>query len=245
MNPCASCQSHSDATAPVLDRAGGVPMIGLPIPLRPVSSLSIPAMKTTFVTEWKMQQAWLPQPDYDWQPATVRVGWNCEAMLIEAELTDHDIFNPVTEFNQAAFKDGDVFEMFLRPEGQTAYFEFHVTPSNQLLQLRFANDREVYQLPAGDTLDERLDANKLWKARITSSVRVDAATRRWIVNATIPFSLVVESEPMQPGARWLCSFCRYDYTRGRRAPVLSSTSPHARCDFHRQQEWQPVEFPGC
>jgi hypothetical protein len=36
---------------------------------------------------------------------------------------------------------------------------------------------------------------------------------------------------------WRFSFSRYDYTRGRVAPVISSTSPHAKADFHHQQEW--------
>ena len=191
-----------------------------------------------------MRQAWRSEPEVDFLPARVCVGWSQDAMLVEAELPDHDIFNPITEFNQAAFNAGDVFEIFLRPEAQEPYFEFHITPSNQLLQLRFANAQQIKQLPATGTLDERLAANKIWKSRITSAVRVDAGAQRWFVSAVIPFAMVVETGTMKPGARWLCSFCRYDHTRGRTAPVLSSTSPHAVCNFHRQQEWQPVVFPG-
>ena len=200
-------------------------------------------MKTTFVTEWTMQQAWRAEPEPDLLPARVRVGWSREAMIVEAELSDRDMFNPVTEFNQAAYNQGDVFEIFLRPEWQAAYFEFHITPGNQVLQLRFANDQEIQHLPATGSLDERLAAHKIWKSRITSAVRVDPGTQRWFVSVVIPFALVVETGAMQPGARWFCSFCRYDYTRGRSAPILSSTSPHAKCDFHRQQEWRPVVFP--
>ena len=191
-----------------------------------------------------MRQAWRSEPEVDFLPARVCVGWSQDAMLVEAELPDYDIFNPVTEFNLAAFNAGDVFEIFLRPEAQEPYFEFHITPSNQLFQLRFANAQQIKQLPATGTLDERLAANKIWKSRITSAVRVDAGAQRWFVSAVIPFAMVVETGTMKPGARWLCSFCRYDHTRGRTAPVLSSTSPHAVCNFHRQQEWQPVVFPG-
>jgi len=201
-------------------------------------------MKTTFTTEWDMKQAWRIQPDPDFEPAHVRIGWNQEAMVIEAELTDHDIFNPVTGFNKVAFDKGDVFEIFLRPEWQKSYFDFHVTPDNQVLQLRFANDQQAGQLSAGKTLDERLANRKISQPRITSSVRIDTAAKRWIVNVTIPFSLVVETGAMRPGVRWLCSFCRYNYTRGVREPVLSSTSPHELCNFHRQHEWRPIEFPG-
>ena len=197
-----------------------------------------------FVADWPMQQAWRAEPESDLQPSRVRVGWSRTALLVEAELHDCDIFNPVTEFNQAAFTLGDVFEIFLRPEWQAPYFEFHVTPGNQLLQLRFADDQQIRKAPATGTLDERLAAHKIWNARITSTVRVDAGARRWFVSAAIPFAMVVETGVMQPGARWLCSFCRYDYTRGRAEPVLSSTSAHRECSFHRQHEWRPVVFPG-
>jgi hypothetical protein len=37
-------------------------------------------------------------------------------------------------------------------------------------------------------------------------------------------------------------FSRYDYTRGMGEPVLSSTSPHRRLDFHRQHEWGTLDF---
>jgi len=191
-----------------------------------------------------MHQAWRTEPEPDLLPARVRVGWNREAMVIEAELSDRDMYNPATEFNQVAFHLGDVFEIFLRPEWQEPYFEFHITPDNQLLQLRFDGAHQLKQLPKTGTLDERLAPVKIWKARITSTVRMEAGAQRWLVSAAIPFAMVVETGAMQPGARWLCSFCRYDYTRGRSAPVLSSTSPHAECNFHRQQEWRPIVFPG-
>ena len=198
-----------------------------------------------FVADWTMQQAWLAQPEPDLLPARVRLGWSQTALVVDAELSDRDIFNPVKEFNQIAYTEGDVFEIFLRPEGQEPYYEFHITPDNQLLQLRFPNALAVRQPLVGATMDAKLAAFKVWHARSASRVTVDAGAQRWTVSATIPFALVVETGEMKPGTRWLCSFCRYDYTRGRRAPVLSSTSPHAKCDFHRQQDWRPIEFPGC
>ena len=200
--------------------------------------------KPIFVADWTMQQAWRTEPEPDFLPARVRVGWSPDAMLVEAELPDRDIFNPVKEFNQAAFTSGDVFEIFLRPEQQESYFEFHITPDNQLFQLRFANAQHRFHLPATGTLDEQLAELKIWKSRISTTTRVDATAQRWFVSATIPFAMIVETGGMKPGARWLCSFSRYDYTRGRSEPVLSSTSPHAKCSFHRQEEWRPIGFPG-
>ncbi len=86
--------------------------------------------------EVAMQQAWLAVPDELFLPACVRVAWNDASLFVHAVLQDADVFNPVDEFNTPSFNAGDVFEIFLRPEQQDAYFEFHVNPNNSLLQLR-------------------------------------------------------------------------------------------------------------
>lgn len=188
-----------------------------------------------------MVQGWLPAPEPDLLPAVVRVHWTSTAMQVEAELHDNDMFNPAQNFNDVAYTLGDVFEIFLRPENQDAYYEIHITPTNQVLQLRFPNAQTIRQLraePGKDVIGEF----KVWQPRITSSVRVDAPGRKWFVSATIPFSMVVEKGPMKPGMRWFCSFCRYDYTRSPAKCVLSSTSRHAKCDYHRQEEWTPITF---
>src|SRR5262249_17228259 len=118
------------------------------------------------ITELKMQQGWLPQLEPDFLPATVRVRWSADAMLVEAELSDVDMFNPAKNFNDVAYNLGDVFEMFVRPEWQSAYYEVHVTPSNQVLQLRLADANEVKKTRTGNTIDEKLADLKVWEPRI-------------------------------------------------------------------------------
>jgi hypothetical protein len=72
---------------------------------------------------------------------------------------------------------------------------------------------------------------------VESRVRVNIAAQRWEVAAEIPLDLICEASRPQSGSRWLFSFSRYDYTRGREKPLLSSTSPHTVLNFHRQEEW--------
>lgn len=201
-------------------------------------------MKTSFAVEWRMGQAWLPKPEANWKPAVVRAGWTARGLRVEAELDDLDVFNPARDFNEVAYTQGDVFEIFVRPEAQEAYFEIHITPENQVLQLRFANAAAIEKLRDNGLGKDLLAPHKVWQPRIASETRVDVAQAKWIVRAEVPFALALEKGPMKPGERWFCSFCRYDYTRGERQPVLSSTSPHAKCNFHRQQEWRPIVFPG-
>ena len=188
-----------------------------------------------------MRQAWLPAPEPAFRPATVRTGWRPDALHVLADLDDADIFNPETRFNEPSFQVGDVFEMFLRPGGQDAYYEIHVTPQNQKFQLRVPFENAVFQVkpPPGAFLPPD------WMVRLTvveSRVSIRAERERWRVLAVIPFALVVERGGVAPGTPWRFSFSRYDYTRGAARPVLSSTSPHREVSFHRQREWGTLRF---
>ena len=182
----------------------------------------------------ELGQAWLATPSPGFRPSRVWTGWTSQALIVYAELEDVDIFNPVTEFNALAFRSGDVFEMFLRPENQAAYYEFHITPGNQKLQLRipsataFEEARRQPCIPAEWFVTSRV---------VESQVRVDEAAERWSVVAEVPFDLVAEKGRPQTGDCWRFSFSRLDYTRGESEPVLSSSSSHTECNFHRQQEW--------
>jgi len=183
-----------------------------------------------------MGQAWLSSPHPDFRPATVHVWKDEEHLCVNAILEDVDIFNPVNEFNALAFTKGDAFEMFIRPVGQDAYFEFHVTPDNQLLQLCIPSGDLFYKnrgqpIPRAWFIDD-------W--RITSSVRLEPEANRWHVHAQLPVEHLLINN--RDDSRWLVSFSRYDYTRGKSHPVHSSTSPHAKLDFHRQEEWALVTF---
>jgi len=181
-----------------------------------------------------LQQAWLIQPQPEFRPGRVRTGWTDEALLIYAELDDDDIFNPVTELNAPSFLHGDVFEMFLRPLGQSAYYEFHVTPQNQKLQLRIPSVEE-FNAPRGSA---GIPPAWMISSRVIESrVQICAADSQWRVLAAIPFDMVAEVKKPQPGSQWLFSFSRYDYTRQKPEPILSSSSPHQILSFHRQEEW--------
>lgn len=186
-----------------------------------------------------LKQTWLPAPEPGFRPAKVRTGWRPEALYVLADLDDADIFNPETRFNEPSFMVGDVFEMFLRPQEQDPYFEFHVTPRNQKFQLRIPRENALQSLPPGVWLPAE------WMVRqpvIESRVNLPVGQERWRVLAVIPFALVVERGAVEPGACWRFSFSRYDYTRGAAGPVLSSSSPHRELSFHRQQEWGTLQF---
>ncbi|HPQ80905.1 MAG TPA: hypothetical protein PLZ86_04195 [bacterium] len=190
--------------------------------------------------EIHLGQFWLQNAEERFMPGAVRLGAMGGALFVFAELVDEEIVSFPAKFNEPAFKSGDAFEMFFSPEGQNAYYEFHVTPSNSLLQLRFPHPgaaREMALL-GRDPLSPYKVREPLFKSR----TYVDREGGRWSVLAEIPFASVFERIG-EGASRLRASFCRYDWALGFKRPVLSSSSPHAVCDFHRIEEWMIFEVP--
>jgi hypothetical protein len=185
-----------------------------------------------------LHQFWLAALDPAFAPATVRVGWRGDSLLVFAELTDADIFTAATHDNQAFWELGDTFEIFLRPVEQHAYVELHVAPNNHHLHLRFPHASWLARTPPEEVFGHALRPPDAFE----SHVWVNADHRRWSVLARIPAAAVCDRPGPLAGAEWLFSFSRYDYTRGRGDPVISSTSPHAAPSFHRQEEWGRLRF---
>jgi hypothetical protein len=187
-----------------------------------------------------LAQSWLPQPEAGFLPTKVSVGWDSEQLWIYAELSDEEIFNSADGLNQSTWETGDVFEIFLRPAGSETYFEFHVTPENHLLQLRWPNAQAVLNLSPKETDEVRLSPYFLKPRKFQSWTHVNHEQRRWRVLAALDWKLL-ERKP-EVGEKWFFSFSRYDVSRKKSTTVLSSTSPHKILDFHRQQEWGTLTF---
>ena len=174
------------------------------------------------LTTWHYGQAWLPQPEPDFAPGRVSIARENDALVVRAELHDGHVMTDSFPFNFPAFQQCDAFEIFVGPADEKAYYEFHVTPSNSVLQLRFDGEGEA------KPLEELMVAEPLF----TSETAI--IDEGWGVVARIPLNgLFPTTHP-----EWLLSFGRYDYMPGEPNPVVSSTSPHAVCNFHRRYEWR-------
>jgi hypothetical protein len=185
-----------------------------------------------------MGQAWLEEEERDFAPAFVRVGWRDNSLLVFAELIDFDIFNAATAHNQRAWELGDTFEIFLQSVEQAAYVEFQVTPNNQRVQLRFSDSSIVENVRRTELVESVYVTGKAFYSRTWIQPKV----RCWYVFAEIGAKELFEQAGSLRGSRLRFSFSRYDYTRMRKKPVISSTSRHAEPDFHRQHEWDVMSF---
>jgi hypothetical protein len=178
-------------------------------------------------------QAWRSEDEAGLMPAAVALAHHQGELIIYAELSDADIFNPVREHGAHAYQHGDVFEIFLRAEGEPNYFEHHVTPDNITLQLSF---------PTPTAFAENCTNDPSWSLPfataipVPSQVLVQPEIETWRILAVVPLHRIVPGQTPLPD-RWRFSFCRYDHTHGREKPVLSSTTPYPFANFHHQEMW--------
>ncbi|MDD5260679.1 MAG: hypothetical protein PHD76_02425 [Methylacidiphilales bacterium] len=192
----------------------------------------------------ELVQHWLPEPEPFCRPGQV---WICRSdshFGVYAVLQDEDISNSAREENSRTWETGDTFEIFLRPLPGLRYFEFHVTPENQKLQMAFESEDFFRQRVASGLGkdDNWLAGVGLPAGSFSSETQVEAPGKIWRVWARIPLALFGSAAGFGADREWLASFCRYDYTRGREKPVLSSTSPYPRKYFHDNTSWRKLLF---
>jgi hypothetical protein len=183
-------------------------------------------------------QAWLETEEHDFAPAFVRTGWRGNLLLVFAELIDFDVYNAATALNQPAWELGDTFEIFLQPVGHSAYVEFQVTPDNHRVQLRFANVGAAEEIRKSGSMESAFIPGEAFRSRTW----IQPGAKCWYVYAELNAAELRDHAGSLQGRQWRVSFSRYDYTRNRNQPVISSTSPHAEPDFHRQEEWSILCF---
>jgi hypothetical protein len=210
------------------------------MPLPEFNKSNLESVRGAFanVPQTMLGQAWRDQIETDFAPATVKTAWHGHSLHVFAELSDRDIFNQATGNNQRAWELGDVFEIFLKAPGGERYVELQVTPENKQLQLAYANTAALEKARATGSIQEALIPGTAF----SSTTWVEPLNQRWFVLALIPLALVSGTETLGLSDPWRFSFSRYDYTRGRPAPVISSTSPHSEPNFHRQQDWGIMRF---
>jgi len=183
-----------------------------------------------------LQQSWQRKPSNAFAPASVWVAWCDHELFVYAELVDADVCTEASGPNQRLWELGDAFEIFLGENGDDAYVELQVSPNNQRLQLRYESQKALEYARRHNDLNAALTPREAFRSKVW------IGSGEWHVFAAIPAALVCGGRTPLPGSCWRYSFSRYDYTSGNGEPVISSSSPHARADFHRKHEWGHLYF---
>lgn len=239
--------------------------------------ISVPHIGSVAVDDWAallalldsaetqhLDQSWLPESKREFAGGWSKVGWCDDHLVCFANFIDHDIFNDEDRFNAPGYVIGDVYEIFVKRDGSPSYLEIHVSPRNQVLQLRWP--RPIHEIFAPKPRrrfrlkrrlkrgfrrrnpEERQKENSeslapflIENPRITTAARHLADEHAWQAVAFVPFSLIGD-QPAEPGSKYRYSASRYDYTRGKRGPIISSSSPHHEANFHLSDDWRTLRL---
>lgn len=201
------------------------------LPLTGSSASVRPASLADIDPAWhQLGQHWRPAPAPGLNPGWARIRWNCTGLFYEVLFLQRRPANRARRLNERTWELGDIAEFFLQLPGGDGYWEFHVTPENQRLQLRWpAGGLAAFR--AGRAAFEDFTLGP--EAGLTSTATV--WPDRWCATLTIP-AAVLGLGGFAPGQSLRAAVCRYDCS-GSAEPVCSSTAPLLEPAFHRPAEW--------
>lgn len=177
-----------------------------------------------------------------WQGSFPReAGWavmtpTAEGLDCRAWFVDRDIYNEATRNNEFLFKFGDVAEFFIRPgeNPDGSYYEFHVSPNNLSLSLRFPAPTEEKRSRAQVVACLFEPVGLRWQALIGSG--------GWGAHLIVPWAVFGLSARPAAGTIWLGSTSRYNYTRPATEPEYSATAPFTALSYHRVHEYDKLKL---
>lgn len=175
-------------------------------------------------------QSWLTQPEPGFSNGEAWLGLEDAHLCFHAKLQDDRPSNAAVRRNELTWELGDVVELFLQREGCADYYEFHVTPENQRLQLH---------LPKAGVLESGFPV-KSWMVEenlFESSARIDPSQTSWEAFLRVDLAALFGAPPFT--LRFLIG--RYDYQPEQSKPVISSAGQLPACDFHRLAAWSTAE----
>jgi hypothetical protein len=205
--------------------------VWLALPLTGSSASVRPASRADIDPAWHpLGQHWRPAPEPGLNPGWARIRWDFTGLFYEALFLQCRPANRARRLNERTWELGDIAEFFLQLPGGFGYWEFHVTPENQRLQLQWpAGGLAAFR--AGRAAFEEFTLGPDAGLSSTATVGPDC----WRATLTIPAS-VLGLAGFSSGQSFRTTVCRYDCA-GAAEPVCSSTAPLHEPAFHRPAEW--------
>ena len=173
---------------------------------------------------FSFSQPWLPEPEPRFHAGSVEITRHTGSLHLNAELSQHRIGTKATSHQQRLWELGDVLELFVQRIGAQDYYEYQIAPNGMMLSLHYPDQEAVSAVRNGERgMEEFLcDLPLEGKTIVTPD--------GWSASLSVPAS----------GEQFRMNCGRYDYSFGF-APVVSSTAPLTKRDFHRLDEWLHIE----
>ena len=210
-------------------------MIPIAFILTPLSLRELPEALSPYAP-LSFKQSWRTDLQLDFLPAQVHLGSDLKFLYGYTILHDLKIGNKSTRKGERTWEMGDLFEIFIKREDQSDYWELHVTPENFHLSLHLPPLEQRQEIPIDDQL------SLFWQEvpEFQSKVWIEPNLSQWRIAWKIPWEIFGKEDPRS--FQWKMAFCRYDYGEEGEPPIHSSTAPLTKLNFHQVQEWQDFEI---
>jgi len=165
--------------------------------------------------------AWKNAVEYPFLPAAVGVNtvceggsvkflWNEEYIFIMATMHDSDLVQENNQDNQHHYQTGDVLEVFLKPLGQSGYWEIYATPNDR--QTVFYYPSFARRLPSA--LRKERMPGLITKIELNGTLNNPTdRDQGWRAIIIIPFkSLQKDCPQAKPQSQWIVQVSRYNYS---------------------------------
>lgn len=175
------------------------------------------------------------------EKGTVWLAWDDFYLYVAVKFEDSDIVADGVADQQPHFQLGDVCELFLRPEGQTWYWELYATPRGKKSHFWFPG-RGRFGLPSNFQYQSGLRVGAQIEGTLNDWRDKDSS---WTAELAMPISdLTARGESFGPGAPWRILVARYNYGRyrTRRGPELTMAPRLSETNFHLLEEYAQLRL---
>ena len=153
--------------------------------------------------------------------------WSDKGLQVRVAMADQAINNTATGLKQKTWELGDVAEIFIKPVAEdSAYYEFHVTPQNVILDLA---------IQSADKVSNAWQDRHQYQSKARSRTMISKGS--WVAQLFIPWEAL--SFKPQMGCEMKLAVCRYNYFDAKDNSKIeySSSAPLSELNYHRPWEW--------
>ena len=171
-------------------------------------------------------------------PGYVKMLHDKDFLYVSAVMQDDDIIAFGKRDQQIHCTEGDVFEIFMKPENANHYWELHITPAGRCAVLFYPS--RGYHFLANIVMPQiRPLKNIKYKVSVNGTLnKNDDIDKSWTVEAAIPLAeLAAAGVPFDSKNQWRILFGRYNFSKYQPICELSSFPHLSKIDFHIHEEY--------
>ena len=172
----------------------------------------------------------------------VQLAWDDNFFYVGISCTDSDLVAEGLEDELRHFELGDLYELFLKPNNQTWYWELYVTPHGKKTNFFFPGCGR-FGLPGCMDYTSGLKVAAKCQGTLDNWQDKDSS---WTAEMAMPIKdLNAQGDSFSPESKWHILVARYNYSRyfnSPRGPELTMTPKLSQTNYHLLAEYAYLQL---